>query len=86
MLNSNEIFPIGIGTFKLDLENSQKTLQALLHSFDKGQNFMSTSLLYDNGNVVDFLQKFFQEVKKDEVFLSCHLEKNVEKKEDVEKQ
>lgn len=86
MLNSNEIFPIGIGTFKLDLENSQKTLQALLHSFDKGQNFMSTSLLYDNGNVVDFLQKFFQEVKKDEVFLSCHLEKNVEKKEDIEKQ
>lgn len=86
MLNSNEIFPIGIGTFKLDLENSQKTLQALLHSFDKGQNFMSTSLLYDNGSVVDFLQKFFQEVKKDEVFLSCHLEKNVDKKEDVEKQ
>ncbi len=86
MLKPHEIFPIGIGTFKLDLENSQKTLQALLHSFDKGQNFMSTSLLYDNGSVVDFLQKFFQEVKKDEVFLSCHLEKNVEKKEDVEKQ
>lgn len=86
MLKPHEIFPIGIGTFKLDLENSQNTLQALLHSFDKGQNFMSTSLLYDNGSVVDFLQKFFQEVKKDEVFLSCHLEKNVEKKEDVEKQ
>ncbi len=86
MLKPNEIFPIGIGTFKLDLENSQKTLQALLHSFDKGQNFMSTSLLYDNAKVVDFLQKFFQEVKKDELFLSCHLEKNVEKKEDVEKQ
>ena len=45
MLKPHEIFPIGIGTFKLDLENSQKTLQALLHSFDKGQNFMSTSLL-----------------------------------------
>ena len=86
MLKPHEIFPIGIGTFKLDLENAEKTLQALLHSFDKGQNFMSTSLLYDNGSVVDFLQKFFQEVKKDEVFLSCHLEKNVEKKEDVEKQ
>ncbi len=86
MLKPTQIFPIGIGTFKLDLENPQKTLQALLHSFDKGQNFMSTSLLYDNGKVVDFLQKFFQEVKKDELFLSCHLEKNVEKKEDVEKQ
>lgn len=86
MLKPNEIFPIGIGTFKLDLENSQKTLQALLHSFDQGQNLISTSLLYDNGKVVDFLQKFFQEVKKDDLFLSCHLEKNVEKKEDVEKQ
>lgn len=86
MLNSNEIFPIGIGTFKLDLENPEKTLQALLYSVDKGQNFMSTSLIYDNGNVVDFLQKFFQEAKKDELFMTCHLEANVEKKEDVEKQ
>lgn len=86
MINPNEINPIGIGTFKLDLENEEKTLKALFHSVDKGQNFMSTSLIYDNGKVVDFLQKFFKEVKKDDIFLTCHLESNVEKRADVEKQ
>ena len=86
MIELNEINPIGIGTYKLDLENKAKTLQALLHSVDKGQNFMSTSLLYDNYNVVNFLYNFFKEVNKDNIFLTCHLEPYIEKKEDVEKQ
>ena len=86
MLELNKINPIGIGTYKLDLENKDKTLQSLLYSVDKGQNFMSTSLLYDNGNVVDFLYHFFKQVKKDNIFLTCHLEPYIERKEDVEKQ
>lgn len=86
MLELNKINPIGIGTYKLDLENKDKTLQALLYSFDKGQNFMSTSLLYDNCNVVDFLYKFFKQVKRDNMFLTCHLEPYIERKEDVERQ
>ena len=55
----NKINPIGIGTYKLDLENKEKTLDALVYSFNKGQNFMSTSLIYDNYNVVNFLKDFF---------------------------
>lgn len=86
MLNENEINPIGIGTYKLDLENKSKTLEALLYSVENGQNFMSTSLLYDNYNVVNFLYSFFKEVNKDDIFLTCHLEPYIEKKEDVEKQ
>ena len=86
MIELNEINPIGIGTYQLDLENKDKTLQALLHSVDKGQNFMSTSLLYDNYNVVNFLYNFFKQVNKDNVFLTCHLEPYIETKEDVEKQ
>lgn len=86
MLNENEINPIGIGTYKLDLENKTKTLEALLYSVENGQNFMSTSLLYDNYNVVNFLYDFFKEVNKDDIFLTCHLEPYIEKKEDVEKQ
>lgn len=82
----NKINPIGIGTFKLDLENKEKTLKALLHSVQKGQNFMSTSLIYDNYNVVNFLNSFFKEVNKDNIFLTCHLEPCIEKREDVEKQ
>lgn len=86
MLALNQINPIGIGTYQLDLENKDKTLQSLFHSVNKGQNFMSTSLLYDNYNVVNFLYSFFQQVKKDTIFLTCHLEPYIEKKEDVEKQ
>lgn len=86
MLEINEINPIGIGTYKLDLENKEKTLKALLYSAQKGQNFMSTSLIYDNYNVVNFLNSFFKEVNKDNIFLTCHLEPYIEKKEDVEKQ
>lgn len=86
MVEINEINPIGIGTFRLDLENKNKTLQLLLYSINKGQNFMSTSLLYDNYNVVNFLSELFKLVKKDNIFLTCHLEPYIEKKEDVEKQ
>ena len=82
----NKINPIGIGTYKLDLENKEKTLDALVYSFNKGQNFMSTSLIYDNYNVVNFLKDFFKIVNKDDIFLTCHLEAYIEKKEDVEKQ
>lgn len=86
MLNLSKLHPIGMGTYQLNLENPEKTLQALFHSVDKGQNFMSTSLLYDSGKVVDFLAQFFQEVKREDIFLTCHLEPYIEKKEDVEKQ
>lgn len=86
MLDINNTNPIGIGTYNLDLENKEKTLQALLYSVSKGQKFMSTSLLYDNGKVVDFLYHFFQKVKKDDIFLTCHLEAYIEKREDIEKQ
>ena len=82
----DKINPIGIGTYKLDLENKEKTLDALLYSFNKGQNFMSTSLIYDNYNVVNFLKDFFKVVNKEDIFLTCHLEAYIEKKEDVEKQ
>lgn len=86
MIELKQINPIGIGTYKLNLENKDKTLQALFHSVNKGQNFMSTSLLYDNYNVVNFLYNFFKQVRKDNIFLTCHLEPYIEKKEDVEKQ
>ncbi|MCI9287197.1 MAG: aldo/keto reductase [Clostridia bacterium] len=86
MLNENKINPIGIGTYKLDLENKTKTLEALLYSVENGQNFMSTSLLYGNYSVVNFLYDFFKKVNKDDIFLTCHLEPYIEKKEDVEKQ
>ena len=85
-MTPNKINPIGIGTFKLDLENKNSTLQSLLYSINNGQNFLSTSLVYDNYNVVNFLKSLFEFVNKDDIFLTCHLEAYIEKKEDVEKQ
>lgn len=86
MIKLDKINPIGIGTYQLDLENKEKTLQALEHSVRKGQNLMSTSLIYDNNKVVDFLYEFFKKVSKENIFITCHLEPYIEKKEDIEKQ
>lgn len=86
MIELDKINPIGIGTYNLNLKEKNNTLKALLHSVNKGQNFMSTSLLYDNCNVVNFLYEFFKQVEKDNIFLTCHLEPYIEKREDIEKQ
>lgn len=85
-MDINTINPLGIGTYKLDLEHKEETLKGLLHSYENGQNFMSTSLVYANYDVVDFLESFFKQIKKDDIFLTAHLERYIEKREDVEKQ
>ena len=53
----NELNPIGIGTYKLDMENKNETLEGLLYSVQKGQNYISTSLMYSNYEIVDFLRR-----------------------------
>lgn len=78
--------PIGIGTYKLDLDNKEKTLEGLLYSFRKGQNYISTSLMYFNYEIVDFLKEFFARINREEIFVMSHLEKYIENKGDVEKQ
>lgn len=78
--------PIGIGTYNLDLENQQKALEGLLYSYHKWQNYISTSLVYANYRVVDFLKKIFRGIERDNIFVMSHLEKYIETREDVEKQ
>lgn len=86
MIEKEQFFPIGIGTFKLNLEDKKNTLKGLLYSVEKGQNFMSTALVYDNEKVVEFLKEFFSVVDRSKIFLMVHLERYIEKPEDVEKQ
>lgn len=86
MIEKKQFFPIGIGTYKIDLEDSKNTLKGLLYSVEKGQNFISTALIYDNGKVVEFLKEFFKSVNREKLFLMVHLEKYIEKPEDVEMQ
>lgn len=82
----NELKPIGIGTYKLDMENKEKTLEGLLYSVKKGQNYISTSLMYSNYEIVDFLKHFFAKINREDIFVMSHLEKYIENKNDVEKQ
>lgn len=82
----NELNPIGIGTYKLDMENKNETLEGLLYSVQKGQNYISTSLMYSNYEIVDFLKEFFAKINRADIFVMSHLEKYIESRNDVEKQ
>ena len=61
MIEKESFFPIGIGTYKLNLEEKEKTLKGLLYSVEKDKNFMSTALVYDNEKVVEFLKRILVE-------------------------
>ncbi len=52
MINKNDIFELGIGTWKIDYENIENDMEALIHSYNLGQNYLSLSMLYNNGEVV----------------------------------
>lgn len=82
----NNIFPIGIGTFRIDLNNKEESLNGLVHSFKLGQNYIDTSFLYENGKVLEFLGDFFKIVGRENLFISTKLEKYIENVSDVEKQ
>lgn len=86
MVNKKEIFPVGIGTWKIDYENFENDINGLLHSYNCGQNYLSLYMLYNNGEVVRQLKKFIDKVDRDKLFINANLEPTIEKTEDVEKQ
>lgn len=85
-MNKDNIFKIGIGSWKVDPDNFKKDLEALKYSFDKGQNYLSLSMLYNNGKVVEKMKGFIDLVGRENLFISAYLEKYIESIEDVEKQ
>lgn len=86
MISKNEIFPIGIGTWKIDYENIENDLNALIHSYKNGQNYLSLYMLYNNGEVVRQMKKFIDMVDRNKLFINVNLEPKIEKIEDVETQ
>ena len=86
MVNKREIFPIGIGTYGIDLNNLDKEVQGLEYSVDKGENYISISMMYENGEIVKNLKKFINEIDRDTLFINVNIEPMVEKVEDIEKQ
>lgn len=86
MIQVQNIFPIGIGTFRVDLTQNQKSRNALMKSFALGQNYIDTSHLYENGKVMEFVKEFNKEIGRDNIFITTKIEPVVEKITDIEKQ
>ena len=86
MINKEKIYPIGIGTWKIDYENIDNDLEALIHSYKLGQNYLSLYMLYNNGEVVRKLKKFIDIVGRENLFINVNLEPTINKREDVSKQ
>ena len=85
-MDKNDIYKIGIGTWKIDPDNFTKDMEALKYSYENGQNYLALSMLYNNGQVVEKMSKFVQNVERDKIFICVNLEKYIEKIEDVESQ
>ena len=86
MIEKNNIFPIGIGTWKIDPDNFEKDLEALKYSFELGQNYLPLSMLYNNGKVVEKMKEYIKLVGREHLFICANLERYVEKINDVENQ
>ncbi len=86
MINLKDIFPVGIGTFRIDLTQKEASMNALIESFKFGQNYIDTSYLYENGNVMAFIGEFIKKVGRDKLFITTKIEPTVEKTTDIEEQ
>jgi diketogulonate reductase-like aldo/keto reductase len=86
MINKKDIFPIGIGTWKLDYENINNDMDALMYSYEKGQNYLSLYMLYNGGEVVKSLKTYIDKIDRNKIFININLEPMIEKVEDIENQ
>lgn len=86
MINFSDIYPLGIGTFRIDLTQKEASMNALIESFKLGQNYIDTSYLYEKGKVMDFIGKFIKKVGRDKLFITTKIEPTVEKITDIEEQ
>jgi len=86
MVKKDELFPIGIGTWKIDYENFKNDIDSLIYSHNKGQNYLSLYMLYNNGEVVRQMKSFIDKVDREKLFINANLEPTIEKIEDVERQ
>ena len=86
MIELRNIFPLGIGTFRINLNEKDSSMQTLISSFNLGQNYIDTSYLYENGKVMQFVGEFINTVGRDKLFITTKIEPTVEKSTDIEEQ
>jgi len=85
-MKKEDISKIGIGTWKINYENFDEDLDALIHSYKKGENYLSLYMMYNDGEVVKQMKRFLDKIDREKVFINANLEPSIEKVEDVEKQ
>lgn len=83
MVALNEIFPLGIGTFRIDQSDPAAIRAGLERSLERGQNFLSTGFSYGNGAVVECLKDFFPHIDREKLFLCAYVEPDVRAAADV---
>ena len=86
MIKKENLYKIGIGTWKIDYEHFENDIDALVYSHNKGENYLSLYMLYNNGEVVKQMRKFLYKIDREKVFINVNLEPTIKEIEDIEKQ
>lgn len=99
MINKENIFPIAIGTYGLGADRSEswddnkselvinkEEMNALIYSYEQGQNYIETSYIYAGGQTMRFISKFLKRVDRNKLFITVKIENFIEKVEDIEEQ
>lgn len=98
-MEKKDIFSIAIGSFGLGASRSESwsddnselvidenEMNALIYSFDKGQNYIDTSYIYAGGLTMRFIAEFIKRVDRSKLFIAVKIENYIEKVEDIEEQ
>lgn len=94
-----DIFSIAIGSYGLGASRSESwednsdeliidetEMQAVIHSYEKGQNYIDTSYIYAGGLTMKFISEFIKRVDRNKLFIAVKIENFIEKVEDIEEQ
>ena len=98
-MEKKDIFPIAIGTFGLGAARSESwsdntselvidenEMNALIYSYEQGQNYIDTSYIYAGGLTMRFIAEFIKKVDRNKLFISVKIENYIEKVGDIEEQ
>ena len=85
-MNKENIFPLTIGTYGLGASRSEswednnnelvideEEMQALIHSYEQGQNFIETSYIYAGGQTMKFISEFLKRVDRNKLFITVKI-------------
>ena len=98
-MNKKDIFPIAIGSYGLgasrseswsdnnnDLVIDEDEMNAVIYSYEHGQNYIDTSYIYAGGLTMKFIAEFIKRVDRSKLFIAVKIENYIEKVEDIEEQ